>query len=106
MANLGSAEHGAQFRDPIVVHGEPGPLASLLALQDPGVDELGEVMAHRRLGLAEKFGKVTRTGLTLGGDHTDESQTNGIGECLERVRSFGCLLLIQRRGEKRVRRAR
>lgn len=106
MANLGSAEHGAQFRNPIVVHGEPGPLASLLSLQDPGVDELGEVMAHRGLGLAEKFGEVTRTGLSLGGNHADESQTNWVGQCLEHVRSFGCILLTQRGAEKRVRRAR
>ena len=85
MANLGSAEHGAQFRNPIVAHGEPGPLASLLPLQDPGVDELGEVMARRAL---PRSSRKCRTGLSLGGNHADESQTNRVAAA-EHVRSFG-----------------
>ncbi len=79
------ADGGADPGEALVVEPEPGPLAPLLAFEDPGLGELGEMVADRRLGTAAGLGEVARARLAILArrDEREQPEPHRIGECLE-----------------------
>jgi len=78
-----------------------GPAAALLAGDEPGVDELFEVVGDRGLGQADRVGQVADAGFAVGvcGDQGQQSDPGRVTECLEDVgEPFG-----RRRGRGRRR---
>ena len=55
------------------------------ALEDAGLGELREMVAHGGLRAAGRLGEIARAGLAVlgGGDQTEQSQAHRIGEGLE-----------------------
>src|SRR6478736_5734959 len=70
---------------PVGVEPVPGPLASLLAGDEAGVDEHRHVVRHRRLGPATRLDQVAGTRLAgLGrGDHRQQTKAGRVGQDLE-----------------------
>ena len=64
-----------------------GPPAALLTGNEAGVDELLEVMRHRRLRKPDRFDEIAnaRLGAVMGGDERQQPNTGRVTESLERA---------------------
>lgn len=64
----------AQFGEPPATESEPRPFAALFAVDQAGLDEQGEVVAHRRLGALDQRGEVTRADFAVGSAGDDRNE--------------------------------
>lgn len=71
------------LRDPVV-----RPLPALLAGDQPGFDQLLEVVGHRRLGQPDRVGQIAhaRLGVGVRGDQRQQAYPGRVTECLEHPR--------------------
>ena len=87
------SEKGVHVGDPGFVHRKPRPLASLFALEDAYLHQLGQVMADRRLRSADECRQVAGARLAAGCDDADEAQSDRVGEGLQDHGHRRCLAL-------------
>jgi len=91
-AAIRSAANGrANTGQPITIKLEPGPFSTLLAMNNPGGSELGEMVADRRLRATRGFGKVTGAGLAAFGscDVTQQAEPDRVSDSFEQSSQLG-----------------
>ncbi len=74
-----STEDCADLGKSICADLEPRPFAPLFTLENPGFDELFEVMTNGRLRLSHRRGEIACALFARGGDQADELQADWVG---------------------------
>jgi hypothetical protein len=95
---------GGQAVEGVVVQGVVGPGATLLTLQQAGIQQLLEVVADRRLAQAQGAGELAHTDrVGAGRQQVDDPDPVGVSQGLEQP--GGGLSLVVRQARRAERRA-
>src|SRR5437764_11976725 len=101
--DLRDSDDGHEALERLVVEAEVGPLAALLAIEQARLGQLLQVVAHRRLGEAERrLERARADGLAGGGEHVEDLHAGRIAQRAEERGGRVDLVLGQRRRGKRA----
>jgi hypothetical protein len=94
---IDSAQDGPDLGQPFGNDAEPGPASVLATLEQAGIDELREMVRHRRLRLPHRPDEVARAHLAISRrrDHREQTEPCRIGERLEHRGQIDGLVLGQ-----------